>query len=101
MCTHVLALCANCGGNRPANSTRCTLRHKAEVNARKEKTAKKTLEKGKATVDNRVEVEVKDQVTNPNLDPEMDVETNNWAQNPGTGSSSQDYDESRDHTQDY
>ena len=100
MCAHVLALCANCGGNHPANSTHCTLRHKAEVNARKEKTAKKTLEKDKATVDNR-EVEVEDQVTNPNLDPGMDVRTDNWAQSPGTGSPSQEYAESRDHTKDF
>ena len=44
-CVHVLVKCANCGGNHPANSNRCALRHKAETDARKEKNLKKTLER--------------------------------------------------------
>ena len=101
MYTHVLTLFANCGRNHLANLTRCTLRYKAEVNARKQKTAKKTLERGKAMINNSLEVEVEDEVTNPNLDPRMDMEIDYWAQSLGPESSSQDYSESKDHTQDY
>lgn len=100
MCAYVLALCANCEENHLANLKYCTLRHKAEVNARREKTAKKTLEKDKPTVVNR-EVEVENQVTNPNFDPGMDVRTDNWTQTLGTRSPSQDYTKSKDHTKDF
>ena len=48
ICTHVLVKCASCGTNHPANSSQCTLRHKAKMDARKEKNPRKTLEKGKA-----------------------------------------------------
>ena len=44
MCIHVKVQCANCGGGHSANSNRCTKRHKAEVDARKNK----LLSKGKA-----------------------------------------------------
>lgn len=84
MCAHVLALCANCGGNHPANSTRCILRHKAEVNARKEKSEKRTLEKSKVIIADREEVEIEDPTTNPNLDLGMDLEKDSWELSPGT-----------------
>lgn len=77
MCAHILALCANCRGNHSANSTHCTLRDKAEVNTHKKKTVKNTTKKSKAPLDNRIELEVKDQVINPNLDPGMDVRLDN------------------------
>lgn len=46
VCVHVTVQCANCGGSHFASSSRCTLRHKAEIDARK----KKTLSKGKAKI---------------------------------------------------
>ena len=46
ICVHVKVQCPNCGGSHPADSNRCTLRHKAEIDARK----KKTLDKGKAKI---------------------------------------------------
>lgn len=40
ICVHVTPKCANCTGAHVANSPRCISRHKAEINARKEKKIK-------------------------------------------------------------
>ena len=98
VCIHITVQCANCGGGHSANSSRCTLRHKAEVDARR----RKTLDKGKAKAVGTNEKE-NDPHDKANLSPEMgmDLEKEDWAQSPGVESSWQDDDESRDHTQDY
>ena len=41
ICVYVTPKCANCTGAHAANSLRCTSRHKAEINTRKEKKTKK------------------------------------------------------------
>ncbi len=51
ICIHVTPKCVNCIGAHTANSPRCTLRHKAEINARKEK-KNKEIQKEKELVSN-------------------------------------------------
>ena len=46
ICVHVKVQCANCAGSHPADSNRCTQRHRAEMDARKNK----TLSKGKVSM---------------------------------------------------
>lgn len=92
------AQCANRGGGHSANSTRCTLGHKAEINARR----KKILDKGRVKVieTNENENSAHDEA---NLNPEMgmDLETENWVESPEKESSSQEIPEGRDYTQLY
>ena len=42
ICAHVVVKCANCGGNHPANFNRCTSSQKAKIDARKQKSLRKT-----------------------------------------------------------
>ena len=67
---HVTVQCANYGGGHSANSNQCTLRHKAEKEARR----KKTIDKGKA---NEVETnEERDKACDEaSFSPDMDLET--------------------------
>ena len=107
ICAHVVVKCANCDGSHPANSSQCASRQKAEIDARKQKSLKKTVEKGKARAEpidegeNTGQREEGDQDRNLDLDTGMDLETENWAKSPERESSSQDNDESRDHTLKY
>ena len=97
VCVHVTVQCANCGGGHSANSNRCTLRQKAEKEARR----KKTPDKGKAKV---VETnEERDKAYDEaSLSPDMDLETEEWMGEEEEESSSQDeIPEGRDHTKDY
>ena len=77
------------------------MRYKVKINACKKIIIKKILEKGKVTVNNKLEVEIKDQVTNPNFNLGIDMQIDNWIQNPDPESSNHDYTESKDHTQNY
>lgn len=43
----------------------------------KKKIVKKTLKKGKAIIDNKLEIKVENQVTNLNLDQKMNVKKDN------------------------
>lgn len=45
----------NCGGSYPANSNRCTSRHKAEIDTQNQKALKKTIEKLKARIEDVIE----------------------------------------------
>ena len=65
VCVYVTVQCANCGASYFPSSSRCTLRNKAEIDARK----KKTLSKGKAKIVEIIEEE-KDQAyyeASPNI----------------------------------
>lgn len=108
ICAHVEVKCANCGGNHPANSNRCTSRQKAEIDARRQGNLKKTIEKEKPRAKPISEGEERDQEENQdqdevytNLNTGMDLGQENWAGSPVGKASSQVYNEVRDHTQDY
>ncbi len=97
VCVHVTVQCANCGDGHSANSNQCTLRHKAEKEARR----KKTIDKSKA---NKVETnERRDKACDEaSLNPDMDLETKKWAGEEEEESPSQDeIPEGKDHTKDY
>ena len=64
VCIHLTVQCANCGGGHSANSNQCTLRYKAEKEARR----KKTIDNGKA---NEVE-------TNEKRDKACDEASFSW-----------------------
>ena len=87
VCIHVMVQCANCGGGHFANLNRCTLRHKAEIDARK----KKTLEKDKTKI-----VETNDEQNKAyseasvSLEVGIDLEAERWAESKEEESSGQD-----------
>ena len=79
ICVHVDVKCANCGGNHTANSPRYTSRHKADIEAKKEK---KRREKGGKEKTRAEKSEKERMVENPEPDTEMDLEDERWAQSP-------------------
>ena len=95
--------CANCDSNHPPNLNWYTSRQKAEIDARKQKSLKKIIEKWKARAEpidereNTGQGKEEDQDKSLNLDIGMDLETEDWAKKPKGESSSQDNDENRDH----
>lgn len=101
VCVHVEVKCANCNGNHPANSPRCTLRHKAEKAAKKGKEVRKEVEKEKRKERMENEAGGKDREETPENDGEMDLEAEEWAQSPEGENQGYHEDESRDHTEDY
>lgn len=99
---HISVQCANCRGGHTANSSRCTSRHKAEIDTRKQKALRKTIEKGKARLEDMIEEkdDHQEEVT-PSPDTGMDLEAADWVQSPWGESSWLDDMDARDHTQDY
>lgn len=55
MCMYISVQFVNCGGSYPANSNRCTSRHKAEIDTQNQKALKKTIEKLKARIEDVIE----------------------------------------------
>lgn len=101
ICVHVTVKCANCGGNHTADSPRCTSRHKADIEARKEKKTRGKGGKEKVRTENASEGGNDRTEESPGPDAEMDLEDERWAQSPEAEAPGFDDDESRDHTQDY
>lgn len=99
LCIHVVARCANCQGSHPANSGRCTIRQKAQIEARKNKTAK-TPELS-ANITTTPGVDILEKGSPGPSEQEMD-EREDWAQSP-TPELPLDLScpESRDHTKDF
>lgn len=54
ICVYITALCANCGSQHTANFLRCALRHKANVEARKEKKLRQNNKKEQEKTRNEV-----------------------------------------------
>lgn len=117
-CIHVVAKCANCNSNHPANSPRCALRHEAEKAAKKGKNVRKRVEeeKEKARMANGVEREdreetpesardmdlgFEDREETPESAGDMDLGSEEWAQSPEEVSQGNHESESRNHTADY
>ena len=98
ICVHVAVKCANCGGNHTANSPRCTSRHKADIEARKEKKRREKGGKEKTRAENSGKERM---VENPEPDTEMDLEDERWAQSPQAERLEFDDNESQDHTLKY
>ena len=95
-CVHVKVQCANCGGSHPADSNRCNLRHKAEIDARR----KKTLDKGKGKIVEPVEQDHGSQEASPEPEMGMDLEAEGWAEDAeGENSDQDEIPEGIDHTQ--
>lgn len=101
ICVHVEVKCANCNGNHPANSPRCTLRHKAEKAAKKGKEVRKEVEKGKKKERTGNEAEGNDREETPESAEKMELEVKDWAQSPERKNQGDHEDESRDHTKDF
>ena len=98
ICIHVVVKCVNCGGNHTTNSPRCTSRHKADIEARKEKKIREKGGKEKTRAGNSGKERI---VENPKSDKEMDLGDERWAQIPQAEMPEFDDSESQDHTLKY
>ncbi len=74
ICAHDTPKCANCTGAHAANSPRCTSRHKAEINARKEMNTKENQKGKMQACSTSNEVEEEERESSPQLDTEMELE---------------------------
>ena len=77
ICIHIKVQCANCGDSHFANSNRCNLRHKAEIDACR----KKTQDKDKRKIVEPVEQDHGSQKTSSKLEIRIDLEAERWAKN--------------------
>lgn len=114
-CVHDTAKCANCGGIHVAYSPRYVSRHKADIKARKEKKTKEKKGKEKVqedgvsneieekrredNVSNKAEEERRE--TSPQLETEMDLEDERWAQGSKVEASDVEEDESQNHSKEF
>lgn len=99
LCVHVVPRCANCQGSHQANSARCPSRQKAEVQAHKNKAAKRARPEVKAT--SALGPSEEDEEILATSDQEMDTEAKEWAKGPGEESSFELEFEGIDHTKKY
>lgn len=74
ICVHVTPKCANCMGAHVANSPRCISRHKAEINARKEKKAKEMQKEKEPAGNTGNEMGEEEREASPQLDTNMELE---------------------------
>ena len=107
ICVHVTPKCANCKGAHAANSPRCTSRHKAEINARKEKKVKEIQKEREPASSTGNELGEEEKEASPQLDTDMELEGENWAPSPTPApeyevdESQDEIPEGRDYTEDY
>ena len=82
ICIHVTPKCANCIGAHAANFQHCTLRHKAEINAKKEKKTKEIQKEKKPASNTGNKVGEEKREASPQLDTDIELEGENWAPSP-------------------
>ena len=101
ICTHVTAVCGNCGGSHQATSSKCPARQKAEKEARKKKGGKaeekisEIATKKDKVGEDLVTEQAEGENANPELgrkfaeepeeeNPDLDIENTDWAKGPAS-----------------